>query len=166
MQVLLESKNKKSSNNETDDYYYHLGEIVMNSTCKPQVCQLDGRIKVDPVKCPDLQLQCADPIIPIGSCCPECPNGMTCAYGKYIVRYGENKVIGNKICRCEGAPWFPNAFCAEMKASAMLLKYFGNYLAPYKPYFDNYLVPCKPYFGDYLAPIKPYVGDHLAAYKP
>ncbi|KAL3883633.1 hypothetical protein ACJMK2_029876 [Sinanodonta woodiana] len=112
---------------------YLPGDIVVNSTCKPQVCQLDGSIKIEPVKCPDQQLQCADPVIPKGKCCPECPNGMTCAYGRNIIQYGDNKVIGTKLCRCEGYPWFPNAFCTEMNVSARLLKYFGNYLAPYKP---------------------------------
>ncbi|KAK3580283.1 hypothetical protein CHS0354_023520 [Potamilus streckersoni] len=112
---------------------YLPGQIVVNSTCKPQVCQPDGSIKVEPVTCPDLQLQCADPVVPQGKCCPECPNGNTCAYGKYIIRYGEEKVIGTKLCRCWGNPWFPNAFCTETKVSAMLLRYYGKYLAAYNP---------------------------------
>ncbi|KAK3580281.1 hypothetical protein CHS0354_023518 [Potamilus streckersoni] len=49
-------------------------EIVKNVTCKPLVCQSDGSIKAKPVKCPDLQLQCVDPVFPEGSCCPECKN--------------------------------------------------------------------------------------------
>ncbi|KAL3883634.1 hypothetical protein ACJMK2_029891 [Sinanodonta woodiana] len=112
---------------------YLPGQIVVNSTCKPQVCQADGSIKVEPVKCPDLQLECVDPVIPQGQCCPECPNGKTCAYGNTVIRYGEDKVIGTKICRCWGKPWFPNAFCTEKNVSARLLRSFGKYLAAYSP---------------------------------
>ncbi|KAK3599212.1 hypothetical protein CHS0354_012820 [Potamilus streckersoni] len=111
---------------------YHLpGEIVKNVTCNPLICQSDGSIKAEPVKCE--KLQCVNPIFPIGKCCPECKIGRTCERKKVIIKYGEDKLIGNEICRCGGDPWFPNAFCAVQNVSEKLLKNFGQYLDKYKP---------------------------------
>ncbi|KAL3883636.1 hypothetical protein ACJMK2_029878 [Sinanodonta woodiana] len=109
------------------------GEIVRNVTCKPLVCQSDGSIKAKPVNCPDLQIQCVDPVIPEGSCCPECQNGKTCTYRNNVILHGEDRVFGSQLCRCGGDPWFPNAFCTKMNVSAIFLRKFGQYMGAYKP---------------------------------
>ncbi|KAK3581988.1 hypothetical protein CHS0354_030936 [Potamilus streckersoni] len=54
---------------------FEIGDIVRNVRCKPLVCQSNGIIKAEPVECPNLRLECINPVIPIGKCCPECING-------------------------------------------------------------------------------------------
>lgn len=43
-----------------------------------------------------------------------CFSGKNCKVDDVIIKYGEYKVVGNKLCTCAG-DWFPNAFCSSLK---------------------------------------------------
>lgn len=38
--------------------------------------------------------------------------GKTCKMGEVVIKYGEFKIVGKKVCTCVG-DWYPRAFCNQ-----------------------------------------------------
>lgn len=100
----------------------------VGNKCDGCICKNDGKISCQAPKCPNVKLMCADPAVG-DDCCPYCPNGVTCMSQGTIIKPGEYKKVGSKICYCGGEPWWSDAFCADEKIYQKLMKTYGKSLA-------------------------------------
>ncbi|XP_060558373.1 kielin/chordin-like protein [Ruditapes philippinarum] len=75
-------------------------------------CKANMEVICDRPACPAVKLKCVDATFD-KDCNYICPNGKTCSQGPHVIKYGEFKKIGNKVCMCVGSDWYPHAFCAK-----------------------------------------------------